>query len=75
VGAINVPLDYFSTNNTDVLDPSEEYYVHCRSGFRSTIAASLLKKRGIQKITNVIGSFDLIKENLNVEGTCPSLVA
>lgn len=73
-GAINVPLDFFPANNTEVLDPLKEYFVHCRSGFRSTIASSILKKRGIDKVTNVLGDFDLIKEKLKVEGTCPSLV-
>jgi glyoxylase-like metal-dependent hydrolase (beta-lactamase superfamily II)/rhodanese-related sulfurtransferase len=74
VGSINVPLDYFPNKNTDELDPEKSYFVHCRSGFRSTIASSLLRKRGIKHITNVLGSFDVIKENSQVEGTCPSLV-
>ncbi|NNL91193.1 MAG: MBL fold metallo-hydrolase [Saprospiraceae bacterium] len=74
-GSLNVPLDHFPTNNTDVLDKEKSYFVHCRSGFRSTVASSILKRRGIHNITNVIGSFDVIKENLEVEGTCPSLIA
>ena len=73
--AINVPLDDFPKNNTDVLAKDTEYFVHCRSGFRSTIAASILKNRGISNIINVIGSFDVIKASvLEVEGSCPSLV-
>ena len=74
-GSKNVPLDYFADNNTDTLNPEESYFVHCRSGYRSTVASSLLKQRGIKNITNVVGSFDVIKEHLEVEGTCPSLVS
>lgn len=72
-GAENVALDYFPNHNTDILDPEESYFLHCRSGFRSTVASSILKQRGIHNITNVLGSFDTIKENLEVEGSCPSL--
>lgn len=72
--AQNVPLDFFADNNTEALDKNKEYYVHCRSGYRSTIASSFLKKRGFKNITNVIGKFDVIKENLEVAGSCPSLL-
>lgn len=74
VGAINTPLDYFPTDNTATLDPATSYFVHCRSGYRSTVASSILKQRGITKITNVVGSFDVIKASeIPVEGSCPSL--
>ncbi|MEE9439710.1 MAG: MBL fold metallo-hydrolase [Saprospiraceae bacterium] len=75
-GAINTPLDDFASNNTDTIDKDKHYFVHCRSGFRSTIASSILKNRGIKNIVNVIGSFDIIKDSmLEIEGSCPSLLA
>jgi glyoxylase-like metal-dependent hydrolase (beta-lactamase superfamily II)/rhodanese-related sulfurtransferase len=48
----NIPLSTLpSTTNT--LDPAKEYYLHCGSGYRSTIASSLLKARGFDHIVNV----------------------
>ncbi|MEM8910057.1 MAG: rhodanese-like domain-containing protein, partial [Bacteroidota bacterium] len=34
------------------------YHLHCRSGYRSTIAASILKSRGFEQLVNVHGDFD-----------------
>lgn len=35
------------------LDPDRTCYIHCGSGYRSTIAASILKARGLGKLINV----------------------
>jgi rhodanese-related sulfurtransferase len=32
--------------------------VNCKSGYRSSIATSLLKRAGIRDVMNVIGGFD-----------------
>jgi len=32
--------------------------VHCKSGYRSMIACSLLQRAGFKHVTNVIGGFD-----------------
>jgi len=32
--------------------------VHCKSGYRSGIAASLLQRAGFEKVVNVLGGFD-----------------
>jgi len=76
VNAKSLPLDFFNATDFDADIKSEkQYYIHCRSGFRSTIAASLLYKHGFKNLTNVIGSFDQIKESdIKIEGTCPSLI-
>ena len=52
-------LDYIN-DNMDKIDPGTSYYLHCRSGYRSTIAASILKSRGFANIVNVQDMFDNI---------------
>jgi len=36
--------------------------VHCAAGYRSVIAASLLKKQGISNVINIEGGFGAIKK-------------
>ena len=50
--AINLPLNTLAARISG-LDPSTEYYLHCGSGYRSTIASSMLKARGFDKLVNV----------------------
>jgi hydroxyacylglutathione hydrolase len=41
--------------------------VHCKSGYRSSIAAGLLQRAGFQNVMNVVGGFDAWqKQNLPV---------
>ena len=52
----------------------ETFFVHCAGGYRSMIAASILKSRGIHNLIDVQGGFKAIKET-GVETTdaiCPS---
>lgn len=76
VNAQSVPLDFFNERDlTNEIMTDRHYYIHCRSGFRSTIASSLLYQKGFKNLTNVIGSFDDIKESeIEIEGSCPSLL-
>ncbi len=47
------------------LNPAEPVAVHCKSGYRSSIAAGLLLRAGFQKVMNVVGGFDAWqKQNL-----------
>ena len=48
----------FINNNMAEISKDKEYYMHCRSGYRSTVAASILKARGFEKLINVHGSFE-----------------
>jgi glyoxylase-like metal-dependent hydrolase (beta-lactamase superfamily II)/rhodanese-related sulfurtransferase len=48
--------------NLAELDKNEHYYVHCAGGYRSIIAASLLKRHGFDNLTNVYGGMGKIKE-------------
>jgi rhodanese-related sulfurtransferase len=41
--------------------------VHCAGGYRSVIAASLLKRQGIHNLRNVVGGWARIKEQKNIE--------
>ena len=45
-------------DNMSEISKKKKYYLHCRSGYRSTIAASILKSRGFNKIVNVQGKYD-----------------
>jgi rhodanese-related sulfurtransferase len=51
-----------------------DFYIHCAGGYRSMIAASILKSRGIHNLIDVRGGFAAIKEGgLKVtEYVCPS---
>ncbi len=72
--ALNLPLDFFLSGSTDDLKPSVKYFLHCKSGYRATVASSFLKQKGIHDITTIIGQFDDLKvSGLLVEGSCPSL--
>lgn len=68
VGAINIPLNEM----TDVVNISDfedfqNIYIHCESGYRSVIAASLIKRQGIHNLRNVIGGFGKIKEQKGIQ--------
>ncbi|MCW5518984.1 MBL fold metallo-hydrolase [Aureitalea sp. L0-47] len=55
------PLDFLNEHLAEF--PSEEtFYVHCAGGYRSVIAASILKSRGIHNLIDVAGGFKAIKE-------------
>jgi hydroxyacylglutathione hydrolase len=44
------------------LDKKKHYYIHCAGGYRSMMAASLLKKNGFDQVTNVKGGIAKIQE-------------
>ncbi len=74
--ANNTPLDFINNYLSEFPD-SENFYVHCAGGYRSMIAASILKKRGIHNLVNVDGGFKDIKEaGIKVtDYICPSTIA
>ena len=61
-------------NYLSKFDEKNDYYIHCQSGYRSMIACSILKSKGIHNITNVIGGFkNLGLTTLNLTNKiCPS---
>jgi glyoxylase-like metal-dependent hydrolase (beta-lactamase superfamily II)/rhodanese-related sulfurtransferase len=56
-GARLKPLPKLTTVLDD-LDRERPVAVHCKSGYRSSIATSLLQRAGFKQVLNVIGGFD-----------------
>lgn len=69
----STPLDFLNDHLSEF--PKEEnFYLHCAGGYRSVIAASILKARGYHNLINVSGGFAAIK-NTGIRTTnyvCPS---
>ncbi|MFT5229025.1 MAG: hydroxyacylglutathione hydrolase [Glaciecola sp.] len=59
--AINTPLSMLN-DHLSSLPQEGTFYVHCAGGYRSVIAASLLKKRGFHNLVNIEKGFAGIKE-------------
>lgn len=59
--AENIPLDGLS-NRMNQLSKTEPLYVHCAGGYRSMIAASMLKARGFDQVINIDGGYQAILE-------------
>jgi hydroxyacylglutathione hydrolase len=51
------PLDNFKVAAPEI-DRNAPVAVHCKSGYRSMIACSLLQRAGFRNVTNVVGGFD-----------------
>jgi len=61
--AVNIPLsDLTDPASMANFDDKHNIYVHCAGGYRSVIAASLIKRQGIHNIRNVLGGWGKIKE-------------
>ncbi|PKA84527.1 glyoxylase-like metal-dependent hydrolase (beta-lactamase superfamily II) [Ulvibacter sp. MAR_2010_11] len=55
------PLGFLNAHLTDFPE-NDTFYVHCAGGYRSVIAASILKSRGIHNVVDVAGGFKAIRE-------------
>ena len=60
-GAENMPLDTIN-DSMPALSKNETLYVHCAGGYRSMIAASILKARGFEDVVNIQGGFGEISK-------------
>ncbi|MCB0762520.1 MAG: MBL fold metallo-hydrolase [Flavobacteriales bacterium] len=72
--AVSLPLDYIN-NRMNELDKDTTYYIHCASGYRSVIFASILAARGFDKLIDIDGGYKAITENTSIPVTdyvCPS---
>lgn len=55
------PLDFLN-NHLSEFPEKETFYVHCAGGYRSMIASSILKSRGIHNLVDVAGGMAAIKK-------------
>lgn len=67
------PLDYINDHLSEFPE-NETFYVHCAGGYRSMIASSILKSRGIHNLVDVAGGFaDIKKAGIPVtDYVCPT---
>lgn len=68
VGARNFPLDFINRNMAEI-NHDQTYLIHCAGGYRSAIAASILKSRGFDNVVDVDGGFSSIKASGKAELT------
>ncbi len=61
-GAVNAPLDYINESMLGV-DKDKTYYVQCAGGYRSVIFISILKARGFDRLVNINGGFNALKNS------------
>lgn len=59
-GAVHAPLEYFDQFSGQ-FSHSDTFYVYCGNGYRSTIASSMLKRKGYQRFVNILGSYEAVK--------------
>ena len=67
------PLDFIDDWMSEI-DAKKTYYIHCAGGYRSMIAASILKSRGVENVIDIAGGYGAIK-NTDLKRTdfaCPS---
>ena len=66
--AINIPLqDLTDPGSMAQIEEQHNLYIHCGGGYRSIIAASLLKRQGIHNLRNVTGGWGKIKDQKGIE--------
>jgi glyoxylase-like metal-dependent hydrolase (beta-lactamase superfamily II)/rhodanese-related sulfurtransferase len=72
-GAKNTQLNYLN-NYLSEFPEDKTFYVHCAGGYRSVIAVSILKSRGIHNLVDVAGGYaDIKKTDIpRTNYVCPS---
>lgn len=61
--ALNIPLnEMVDPASMEIIENRHNLYVQCASGYRSVIAASLLKRQGIHNLRNIAGGWNKINE-------------
>ncbi|TNF46617.1 MAG: MBL fold metallo-hydrolase [Bacteroidetes bacterium] len=73
IGAINVPLNEINQHLSQI-PKNEPFILHCAGGYRSMIAASILKSRGYHDFKDVEKGFGEIKKTSipKTEYVCPT---
>ncbi|MFT7350934.1 MAG: hydroxyacylglutathione hydrolase [Flavobacterium sp.] len=73
--ALSTPLDFLN-DHLEKFSKEKHFYVHCAGGYRSVMAASILKARGIHNSIDIKGGYGEIK-NTSIPKTtfvCPSTI-
>lgn len=73
IDAKNIPLLSISENKQEIIKDND-VYMHCAGGYRSIIANSILKSKGLHNIIDVEGGFSSIKQcSIKItDYVCPS---
>jgi len=72
-GVSNTPLDFLNEHLTE-FPKKEVFHVHCAGGYRSVIAASILKARGFHNVVDIAGGYGAIKKTSikKTDYVCPT---
>jgi len=72
-GAINTPLDFLNDYFAE-FPKDETFYMHCAAGYRSVIAASILKSRGIHNVIDITEGMEEVRKTdiPTITKACPS---
>jgi rhodanese-related sulfurtransferase len=72
----SMPLDFIKNWESN-LSKEKEYHIHCAGGYRSMIAASLLKRQGYSKLVDIAGGYNAIQKTdaKTTEFVCPSTLS
>jgi len=70
-GSIRIPLAQLAARIGE-LDRNKLLVVHCKGGYRSSIATSLLRRAGFRDIANLTGGFDAWKAAAEHLGAVPT---
>lgn len=72
-GAQHFALDFINQNMNQI-ESNKTYHIHCAGGYRSVIAASILKARGFNQLIDVAGGYaDIKKTDIPLtDFVCPS---
>ena len=65
--AKHICLSQLSEQLPEIPKTKNPIYLHCAGGYRSMIAASLLKKNGFSLVKNVLGGFNAIQKEEGLE--------
>jgi glyoxylase-like metal-dependent hydrolase (beta-lactamase superfamily II)/rhodanese-related sulfurtransferase len=67
-GAVNIPLNELTDPGSMAnIEEHQNLYIYCGSGYRSVIAASLMKRQGIHNLRNVVGGIKAIQEQERID--------
>lgn len=65
IGAVNIPLNEINKHLAEI-PKDKSFVIHCAGGYRSMIAASILKGRGWNNFVDIREGFKGVKENTDV---------